>query len=81
MATIPDHFSVLRNYYSQLYKDKSLCDLSLLTNDGTTVLAHKLIVAAFCGAVRSEVEKWKDLPQVSIAVGRFISHGTCRLRN
>ncbi|XP_071151884.1 uncharacterized protein [Mytilus edulis] len=63
-----DHLSPLGDYLYQLYKSQVLCDLSIITRTGTTVLAHKLVVAAFSGAVRTEVEKWKDLPQVSIVV-------------
>ncbi|CAC5369480.1 KRAB [Mytilus coruscus] len=63
-----DHLSPLGDYLYQLYKSQILCDLSIITRTGTTVLAHKLVVAAFSGGVRTEVEKWKDLPQMSIVV-------------
>ena len=63
------HLLVLRDYLFQLYKDQSLCDVSFITKRGTTILAHKLVVAAFSTAVRAEVERWRDLPQVSIVVG------------
>ena len=68
------HFSTLRDYFCQLYQDQSLCDVSFITKNGTTVLAHKLVVSAFSGAVRAEVDRWKDLSQVSIVVGMYQYH-------
>ncbi|CAC5369482.1 KRAB [Mytilus coruscus] len=62
------HLLPLADYLYKLYKNQSLCDLSIITKNGTTVLAHKLVVAAFSDAIRTEVEKWKDLPIVSIVV-------------
>ncbi|VDI61747.1 Hypothetical predicted protein [Mytilus galloprovincialis] len=66
--TYNHHLLPLADYLYKLYKSQSLCDLSIITKNGTTVLAHKLVVAAFSETVKTEVEKWKDLPQVSIVV-------------
>ncbi|XP_063406813.1 zinc finger protein 91-like [Mytilus trossulus] len=83
------HLLPLADYLYKLYKSQSLCDLSIITQNGTTVLAHKLVVAAFSETVRTEVEKWKDLPQVSIVVDcetavlkeilEFVYIGNCHL--